>query len=408
MDSLSRLRDSLDSGPTSESGSQAKLLSDFKSAALHLTALYRTSLSSSKDSFREGYIAALNDLLLTLGERRRVSGTAGSSRSHASNRGNRGTRESPEDQLQWFERYLIGRLEAINEENDSGGAEEENAQMEASHDSSSFPRRPAVLRSNSTDARIRASSTSFSQPEVAAEPSSPVPSLAPLQMADLSERPNTRLRTRQQTSSQEPVETRQHPPDQQSPQDVRTSATTSTPSVLTSTSVRPSSGTSAVDAPHALPGEARHQQETFARVPTSPFTFVAMPRQSHASQLTVTRAELHQQPNSPAIAWESAASRGEVIANRPRSDMQDAEMEATLDAQRVLPGSGNRRSAPADAAEMLLSGGLAMLGNGNGPGATPQERKRQRVETEKKTQPWKDQHGGHRRRRDRDRDHRRE
>jgi hypothetical protein len=116
---LTTLRDSLDSSsrerhPASVSAkrSEVRLTRDFKAAALQLTTLYRTSLTTSKRSYAAGYAQSLNDILdvVSLRLQQSPATTPGFAASV------RGASESDREELKWLSRYLRARVEAIKAE----------------------------------------------------------------------------------------------------------------------------------------------------------------------------------------------------------------------------------------------------------------------------------------------------
>lgn len=126
---LTNLRDSLDSSsrerhPASASAkrSELRLTRDFKAAALQLTTLYRTSLSSSKRSYAAGYAQALGDILDVVNLRNQQRPVQATAASHAN-------AESEQEDLKWLMRYLRARLEAIKtdceEEEEVDGTDDE-------------------------------------------------------------------------------------------------------------------------------------------------------------------------------------------------------------------------------------------------------------------------------------------
>ncbi len=351
---LGGLRDSLDSaGSESSALAQASLLRDFKAAALHLTTLYRNSLTCTKDSFREGYQAALNDVLLTLGERRRLTGHAGgSSASKDQGQQQHGRRplpagestvaESAEDQLQWLERYLKGRSEALRLETD---AEDDAASV--STPVTAAPK-PSALQSTSTPSRPK----NARMQSVAAQSQEPSIKTPPHSM-------RTRMRQADPPSSSQ-----------------------STP----------------VSHPAPAPSTANH-----------PFTFQAARLPEASPQLGFSRFSQQASTSSPDNS--NIPSSPPVAPAEQTAEAQAA--EAQLELQRVRPappGSGNesrRRAAPVSEQDIIehLAREAAAAQNNVVEGRM-QERKRQKLESDRKGHhaQGKEHHHHGRRRRERDRE----
>ncbi|UZJ54805.1 hypothetical protein CBS101457_004125 [Exobasidium rhododendri] len=141
---LTNLRESLDSSSrekhpayTSAKKSESRLTRDFKSAALQLTTLYRTSLSTSKRSYASGYAQSLNDILEVVLLRLQQSPTSAPGiRSqqqqpyqpyHNHHQRQSSAIESDREELKWLVRYLRARIEAIKAESEE---EEEKVSSE--------------------------------------------------------------------------------------------------------------------------------------------------------------------------------------------------------------------------------------------------------------------------------------
>ncbi|PWN40912.1 hypothetical protein IE81DRAFT_325094 [Ceraceosorus guamensis] len=172
MDSLNNLRDSLDYSSSRPPGGFSKrdevaLTADFKAAALHLTTLYRTSLSTSKRVYSRGYLAALSDLLDMIALRARGNARGGraeammedalldprsSEQQHQAGPSSLSASTSTQE-LAWMERYLQGRIEALK-----GEAEDEEIEAAA-----------ADQAGPSMDARRRAPSRRSRERELSAE-----------------------------------------------------------------------------------------------------------------------------------------------------------------------------------------------------------------------------------------------
>jgi hypothetical protein len=394
------------------------LFSRIAAAALHLTTLYRTSLSSNKDSFREGYLAALNDVLLTLGERRRITGNAGYSRDGDANAAVRPW-ESAQEQLEWLERYLRGRTEAMRSEAEGD-------------DEPTFAPSTVVPRSNEIDEHRRGSSPSMNaglREQTSEAAGSPF--RAPTDPNARTPMHSMRLRNRNNIDSSSAAPS----PSQQRPSVPRSRS-------VTSSNAAPTNERTGTEDSSSAPAAA------LSVLPNASFTFQSE-RSPATAQLGFSQFQTGGEAGRIARGLPSAAEDGEDVKKQdPRNEESNKglrDLEAQLDAQRARQGNGNgkglRRSAPIDVDEELsqasalgitsafdigcaassedagnaeasaerLPAPVAGFGGGEGSltsafassTSLPHDKKRIKLETERKIQQFRDHHQFGKKRRDR-------
>jgi hypothetical protein len=119
-------------------------------AALQLTTLYRTSLSSSNRSYATGYAQSLSDILdVVLLRLQQPAATApGFQRGESSNT----QIETEREELKWLVRYLRARIEAIKVEGEEEEKEESEEEDVAEVVHSSQPVSPQTTRTSIDDA----------------------------------------------------------------------------------------------------------------------------------------------------------------------------------------------------------------------------------------------------------------
>ena len=354
-------------------------------------------------------MAALNDLLLTLGERRRLTGTGSSSRvrvdgagsswmgsgteggpfggphatstsSSSRDRHSSGGMQSADDVLKWFERYLRGRIEAVADSDDDANPDPEgsmaspqpqaraSAGAAAAATSAAHPPSPTRTDEATWQARSATMPPSSAMGSPVLQQALAAPQQANLPLIDRIKLHTTRPRmTRHQSSSlastaADPV-----------PIDAEESVSNESAVASTANTASRQASRNSQPAPPTPSSVFEGQDRADAAVTDVPsmanFTFRAEPTSGSRSS-----------PAAPSDA---------PVAVAPTRSLRRAASAAQLDASDLLVAMLTDQDHQRQ--QQLAS----------------QERKRARIETEKKTQLWREHGPGGRdtrgRRRDRDR-----